>query len=466
MSTQLAGRSRTLKRRINSGRPEKLTVGQYLLKRLSSIGVSHLFLQPGSYLEHLEELIDRHPKINLIVNPSLISCGYMADGFGKVKGVASLATEVRGGELLDILMRANYESVPLVVIIGKKLEEDFASGEDKSFLEKLFRQFSAGWTELTDPELAAKKIDRVLDLALYLKKPVVIELPQEVVDRLIPQHVMRETEFAGSDTDTLEEALLDLECAIKHAKHPLIYIDRDVLAHQAEDLLLHFAEMWHIPVTCSQLAKTYSIESHPNCLGSLTLELARRSDLLLLFGYVESPIFESETQVLVSNTSVLIDHHRYPNLFLKEVILALASIDPPKRHKIWQTRETPETLRNDIYLVSADAILIEKMAKCLSGDLITSCYSPSPSYTLAAAIGVARARPFKRTIAILDQRELEASLNELYIIDREAIPLIIFVDGDASSCATHFPSLRLMEATRKGILHAINCPGTILLELK
>jgi thiamine pyrophosphate-dependent acetolactate synthase large subunit-like protein len=287
-----------------------------------------------------------------------------------------------------------------------------------------------------------------------------------VVDCYIPNHIPRETEFAGSDPDTLEEALLDLERALRHAKHPLIYIDRDVIAHQAEDLLLHFAETWHIPVTCSNLAKSYSIEAHPNCLGDLTAELSRRSDLLLLFGYAESPIYTSEHQILFSSSTVTIAHKRYPNLFLKEVILSLCSLEPNRRQKIWQTRDRPETLRNDVILVATHPELIEKIKKYILGDQISTSYSANSNYSLAAGLGACKARPYKRTIVLLDQKELEASLTELYLANQEGIPLIICVDGDTSDVASLFPNLRVMEAGRKGFMQALNTPELILLELK
>ena len=128
---------------------------------------------------------------------------------------------------------------------------------EANVLEKLFRQQSVSWTELSDPKLAAKKIDRVLDYCLFFKKPVCIELPDEVVDMLIPDHVYHAHEFGVSDPDTLDEVLLELEALFIRAKHPLIHLDRDASAHKAESLLLHFAESWHIPITSSHLAKSF-----------------------------------------------------------------------------------------------------------------------------------------------------------------------------------------------------------------
>jgi len=64
-----------------------------------------------------------------------------------------------------------------------------------------------------------------------------------------------------SDPDTLDEVLLELEALFSKAKHPLIHIDRELLAHKAEALLLHFAERWHIPITSSHIAKSYLLEA-------------------------------------------------------------------------------------------------------------------------------------------------------------------------------------------------------------
>ncbi len=438
MSTVTSGRPRALKRRNARMSHEKLTVGQYLLKRLQQLGLLHFFATPHPNLESLSATIQEHPKISLVINPSIESAGAMADGYGKAKGISALAIERHGGQALDILMRASVESVPLVMVFGKS-EKDLPTDES-SILEKLYRQYSASWTELSDPALAAKKIDRVLDYCHFFKKPVCIELPKEVVDCYIPQHVYQATEFGISDPDTLDEVLLELEALFSKAKHPLIHVDRELIAHKAESALLHFAECWHIPITSTRVAKTFTLEAHPNYCGTLTEDLAHKSDLICVIGQNGHKLQHKGHDILITAQDVKIDSRHYPQLLLKEVLVSMCSFEPHRRQKLWHTREQPDSLLEDVIITSRDPELLECMEPYFTGDVISSTIT-GPNYSLASAIGACKALPFKRPIVILDEIDIRASLSELYLAHEECLPLIICVLGNGSWLKGLFPDI-------------------------
>lgn len=445
MSTLTSGRPNALKRRKEPKRPEKLTVGQYLLKRLAKLGIGHLFLTPDTHLERLEELIDEHPKINLYATSSCALAAQMADGYGKAKGIACLATQEPGGEVLDALMRASYESVPLVIIFGTSQENiDTVSpqlpfDDSMSFLEKLYRQFTCAWTELSDAKIAAKKIDRVLDYCLFYKRPVCIELPQEVIDHYIPQHFYSLFDFEASDPDSLEEALLEAHTILAKAKHPLIFMGRDVVSQKLESLLLYFAERWHIPVTSSILAKNHYLESHPNYSGDLTLSLIDRADLILVFG---SHLMLPDT-VQILSTSVKIKNRTFPDIYLREMIGALCSLQPEKSRKLWHSRQRNHRLRDDIFLVTVDPSLLAKITHFFAGEVIATAIK-TPQYSLASAIGASLALPHKYPVAIVKESELRLSLSELVSIYKTGLRMLICVEGNATWVKELLPEITIL----------------------
>src|SRR5262249_27244976 len=129
--------------------------------------------------------------------------------------------------------------------------------------------------------------------------------------------------------------------------------------------------------------------------------------------------------------SVSIDHRHFPQLLLKEVILGLCSLEPTRRHKLWHERKQPQSLREDIIIISRDPMLLEQMAPYFTGDVISSDLC-SPRYSLACALGVAKAVPQKRPVVFLHESDLRASLSELYIALEERLPLLICVVGNGS----------------------------------
>ena len=431
MSTVASGRPRALKRRKPPTGSQKITVGEYLLKRLSQFGLTHFFVTPHPDLKSLQRTIEHHSKITLVANPSTESCAEMADGYGKARGLSAIALSGHGAKALDMLMRAYSDSVPQVVIFGTNNSKQKIIDDPSSIIEKLFRQYSASWTELLDPALAAKKIDRVLDYCLFFKKPVCIELPDEIVDCLIPEHTYHPMEFGVSDPDILDEVLLEMEFLFKKAKHPLIHLDREAVAHKVESILLHFAERWHIPITSSHGAKTYFLESHPNYCGSLTEELVAKADLVCVIGKEHLPMQHKGPNILISAQDVTIDQRFYPQLLLKEVLLSLCDLEPNKRHKLWQAGNLPDSLLEDVIITCRDKELLEDMSPYFTGDVLSSDIA-SPHYALAAAIGASKALPRKRPIVLLDEADLRSSLTELYIAHEECLPILICVAGNGS----------------------------------
>jgi len=436
MSTLASGQPRSLKRRKMANRHDKLTVGQYLLKRLAGLGLSHIFLTPDPELTSLQRTIEEHPKISLVINPSIESAGAMADGYGKARGISAIAFQELDGKALDIIMRACLESVPQVILFGKRATFD----DSASMLEKLYREFTVSWTELSDPHLAPKKIDRVLDYCHFFKKPVCIEIPDEVVDCFIPQHTYHEMEFGVSDPDTLDEALLELGALLNKAKHPLIHLEREVIAHKADERILQFAKIWHIPVTSAHTARNYLIESHPNFCGSVSEELVVRSDLVIVIGKEPLGIPHKGANVLIGDQSMAINQRLFPQLLLDEVASHLLTLTPQKRHKLWQARTRPDSLLEDVIITSRDKELLEDMAPYFTGDCITTDHA-SCHYALASAIGAIKAAPLKRPIVILDESDLKSSLSELYIAHEECLPLLICTAGNASWIKSLFPDI-------------------------
>ena len=359
----------------------------------------------------------------------------MADGYAKARGISAIAIENYDGKALDIITRSCRESTAQVIIFAK-------TDGCPDVLEKLFRQHTAGWTELSDPALAAKKIDRVLDLCMFYNQPVCIELPQDVVDLYIPKHSYRPTEFEVSDPDTLNEVMLELENLFRKSRYPLIHLGREAIGQKVEHILLHFAERWRVPVTSSYLAKSYLLETHPNYSGSLSEELSLRSDLFCVIGNETVPYHHKGSAIRLHGQMVQIDEKSYHQIFLRDVLVELASLPTHRRPKLWYSRKLPNSVQDNCFITCRDEQLLEDISPYFSGDCYTSSLA-SPHYSLASAIGAAKAQPFKRPIVILDENDLRASLSELYIAHEECLPLLICVVGNGTWVKSLFKDIEV-----------------------
>lgn len=61
------------------------TVGDYLLERLSELGIKEIFGVPGDYnLKFLDHIVE-HPNLKWIGNANELNAAYAADGYARTK---------------------------------------------------------------------------------------------------------------------------------------------------------------------------------------------------------------------------------------------------------------------------------------------------------------------------------------------------------------------------------------------
>ena len=98
--------------------PLPYTVGDYLLDRLAELGCDRMFGVPGDYSLGLLDHVVAHPTVEWT------GCGnelrYVADGYGRMRGIVALCTTFGVGELsaLNAITGSFAEFVPVVHVVG------------------------------------------------------------------------------------------------------------------------------------------------------------------------------------------------------------------------------------------------------------------------------------------------------------------------------------------------------------
>lgn len=79
-----------------------MEIGNFLNKRLSELGIKHIFGVPGDFnLSYLEQ-IEADSKIEFIGNCNELNAAYAADGYARINGFSALATTYGVGDLSAI----------------------------------------------------------------------------------------------------------------------------------------------------------------------------------------------------------------------------------------------------------------------------------------------------------------------------------------------------------------------------
>lgn len=129
---------------MNSEKNRQLTVGQYLLDRLYSYGIRHIFGVPGDYVLRFNKLIEQYPDIQFINTTRENTAGCAADAYARLRGLGvACITYGVGMNITNALAQAYVESSPLVVISGTVgLEEFKEKCQSTSFNQQIN---NSGW---------------------------------------------------------------------------------------------------------------------------------------------------------------------------------------------------------------------------------------------------------------------------------------------------------------------------------
>ncbi|MBO0662112.1 thiamine pyrophosphate-dependent enzyme [Jiella sp. MQZ9-1] len=260
---------------------EIYSVGQYLVDRLAELGLRHLFSIAGDYsVEWVTRYVEASP-IQVIEEVNELNAGYAADGYARLNGIGALCVTYSAGALcaVNAIAGAYVEKVPVVLINGTpsiqrtlKFEQTgysshhFISGRQTD--RQVFEYITVATVRIEKPHLAPMLIDSALTACITERRPVYIELLEDVVDLpcVKPEGVLTAAPEL-SDEDGLAQAITFIAEKLRNATKPVIWlgveIDRSGLCEQAAQLL----QQLNVPFTTELMSKAILSEDNPLFVG-------------------------------------------------------------------------------------------------------------------------------------------------------------------------------------------------------
>jgi len=335
---------------------DDLTIGDYLVSRLQALGVEHVFGVPGDYALSFYALLQKRG-MRIVNTCDEQGAGFAADAYARMRGLGVVCVTycVGGLKVANTTAEAFAEKSPVVVISGspgiREREKNpllHHKVRDFDTQLKIFEQITVASTVLADPQTAQKEIDRVLDAALGVKRPVYIEIPRDMVAAPCIPHYRTAEPRTRSDADALHEALTEAVAMIDAARQPVILADVELHRFSLQGMLLRLAERANIPIASTILGKSVVGEEHPLYLGvyegAMGREDVRRyveeSDCVLLLGVFMTDVnlgiytarLELARAIYATSEKLTIRFHTYENVGLGDFLAGLVE-SPLHRHE-------------------------------------------------------------------------------------------------------------------------------------
>lgn len=452
------------------------TIGQYLLKRLYDAGVKHIFGVPGDYVLGFYDLMVKSP-IQHIGTTREDTAAFAADGYARCVGMGALAVTYGVGALntVNAIAGAYAESSPVVVISGApgvREQRDDPLIHHRfgpfSFQREIFERITCATVVLNDPVIAFRQIDRAIETARRLCKPVYIEIPRDLVMAEGYPIPAEAAEPFASDQTALSEAVAEATELLAKSVSPMIIAGIELHRRGLQGALVELVERARLPVVATLSGKSVIAERHPAYLGiyegAMSSENARyiveQSDLLLMLGVtlndVDTGIYTAKLDphhmIRAALDEVVISAHHYPHVALADFLSALVravktrSEGFPSTPAALQAKGFPEPNRP-----MTIARLVERLNQALSPEMIVVCdvgdclfaaidlqvheqseffassFYATMGFAMPAALGAQIARPDHRVLILVGDGAFQMTGTELSTFARHGLNPIVVV---------------------------------------
>ncbi|MFJ9419200.1 alpha-keto acid decarboxylase family protein [Streptomyces sp. NPDC101227] len=246
------------------------TVAEYLAIRLEQLGITHLFGVPGNHLGPFLSTLHEKTKVRWVGTPTEGGAGQAADGYARVKvadaeialgeqGIGAVAVTYGVGafNLLNAIGGAFTEYVPLIAINAAPTYEQWLNQRAIGLLTShmsqrpesnldVYRQVTVDAQALSNPGLAPGQIDAALTACLSHRRPVYLEVMEDVWEARCPaprgRLTRRERPLTPQSERMLEAAVAACVKLVRdHDNNPILWageeIDRFNLAAEFEQLV-------------------------------------------------------------------------------------------------------------------------------------------------------------------------------------------------------------------------------------
>jgi indolepyruvate decarboxylase len=480
----------------------KITVAEYLIRRLKEIGAEHLFAVPGDYAGPFLSAVDKTGAITRVGVTNEWVAGYAADSYARLRGVGAVCLTYGVGTfgVLNALAGSYVEELAVALIVGspsfdqRRVERHegvlyhHSTGKMTADAQSV-KNVVAASEVVRSGRRAPAQIDRALAAALTWRRPVYIEVYQNVwTEACRPPGAPLESGALPLSRRSLERAVDRALERLKGATVPVIWAGVEIQRFGLQDLLEEVIRVTGLPWTTDLLGKSVLSEDHPGFEGVFdgasavknVMDLFNASNWVLGLGNLVTDDFavwvekQYDNIILAYGNSVRVGRKTFDDVPLKAFMErlierlsersyrapagAMAVLDqvptPGERARLRfstlgavQAKEEVERVTYDRFFARMKSWVDDSMV--LMADTSIALYSAaelpvrqrdgfiaqaawnSIGYTPGGAVGVGYAKPGKRAVVFCGDGGFQEIAQALSDIVRSGHDAVVFVFNNA-----------------------------------
>lgn len=329
----------------------KITVADYLIKRLSRLGIKEVFGLPGDFNFNILDAVENCPDTKWVNCTNELNAGYAADGYARVAGFGALVTTFGVGELsaVNAIAGSFAENIPVFKIAGVPnslmiknnvvLHHNFHKPDYYAF-ERVFSNVTETTAFLTE-ENAKNEIDRLVEVFVKTRRPVYVAIPVDVCNVLVDAEIPCLN--IKSNEKTLAEVLYHIKEVLDKSKRPVLLADYLVKRFGLTSQIESFVEKTKMPITSFLMGKGGVDETSKAFIGTnlgnisndLFLETMNDSDCILgvgtLFSDLNTGGFSAQPKsalvIDIQDNYTIVEGMKYSDVQITDVVNGLLTLN-------------------------------------------------------------------------------------------------------------------------------------------
>ena len=461
----------------------KLTVAEYVIRRLAELGIEHVFGVPGDYSFPIDDAIEASKKVKWIVCANELNAAYAADAYARRRGAAILTTTYGVGELSAIngMMGAKAHRVPVFHVVGapstriqrQRLITHHTLGDGTFGNFFPLSAAAAGVSAEITPDNVVPELERCIREALSLSRPAFLQIAEDYAKMPVSGTPVKGKKLAAisrgrSNPKELDAAVRDILTLLKQAGKAVVLPSCLVKRYGAQENLLAFLRRSGLPFAMTPMDRGILPETDPQYLGlyngqnlfpaQIRAEVEKADVILDVGGIVLEDLntgmwtdsFDPERLVTIGSDFVHLDGQYFTSVMLPDVLAGLARLAPKAASKTKPSRQLLPLAGSGRDRVSSAAFYPRFQRMLQPGDNLVvetgTCMMHmnalrlpeavgyeaqtlwgSIGWATPAALGVAIAQPGRRTILLTGDGSHQLTANEIGVMGRYGINPILFV---------------------------------------
>ncbi|MPZ42694.1 MAG: hypothetical protein GEV05_04665 [Betaproteobacteria bacterium] len=252
-----------------------ITGARALVDTLLREGIDHVFGIPGTQNLAILDALRDTPRIRFILTRHEQGAAFMAYGFARASGKASVVTATEGPGVTNLatgIGAANRAFLPVISVCGVQESEVRERDATQDMDQVAFMRPLTKWAySIPNTAKVQESMRKAFRVALTEPRgPTHVEASSEILLQSIEQEAIEPAAYRNSVLPVCDPAQIDRAFeAIAAAQRPVFVVGRGVLNEQAAAAMIELADRTGIPVAALQYSPDAFPTDHASALGPL-----------------------------------------------------------------------------------------------------------------------------------------------------------------------------------------------------